>query len=135
VLPRRIGEERALTETDGLRAEIEKTARDMERTYNEALVKIKELKDTMNTLEQKISRDDGSEKSSLRMALSSASEKMNRLSDYLCLTSKKAWQTLVKLESRCRASRLDPPLLDEVRALCVKTEKMAADLLCYSLGR
>lgn len=124
-----------MTETDGLRTEIERTVRDMERTYDEALVKIKELKDMMNTLEQKIRQDDDSEKSSYIRALNSASEKLNGLSDSLCLTSKKAWQTLTRLESRCRASQLNPALLDEVRALCLKTEKMAADLLCYSLGR
>lgn len=124
-----------MTETDGFRAKIERIAGEMERSYNETLVEIKDLKDTMNALEQELSRDDCSEKSSYARALSSTSGKLNRLSDSLCLRSKEAWGTLAGLERRCRAWERDLALLDGVRALCVKTEKMAADLLCYSLGR
>ena len=130
----RIEEEKTLTGTDGLPAEIEKAAVDMERSYNETLVKIKELKDTMNALEQELSRDNGSNKSGYTRALNSASEDLNRLSDSLCLRTKEAWETLAGLERRCRARGLDLALLNGVRALCVKTEKIAADLLCYSLG-
>lgn len=124
-----------MTETDGLRAEIERIAGEMERSYNETLVEIKDLKDTMNALEQELSRDDCSKRTSYARALSSTSGKLNGLSDSLCLRSKEAWGTLAGLERRCRDWGRDLALLDVVRALCVKTEKMAADLLCYSLGR
>lgn len=44
-----------------LEAEIDRTARDVERSYDEALRKMRKLKDKLNALEQTISQTSGSE--------------------------------------------------------------------------
>jgi hypothetical protein len=67
-------------------------------------------------------------------ALDSALESLSKLSDSLIMSSKEAWRTQDELERKCKASEFELTRLDEVRVLCVKTEGMAADLLCYSLG-
>jgi len=123
-----------LTEAARLQAEIDKTVREMERSYNEASRKIKKLKDMLNALEQTLSQGNSSKTANRMEALDSALESLSKLSDSLIMSSKEAWRTQDELERKCKASGFELTRLDEVRVLCVKTEGMAADLLCYSLG-
>jgi hypothetical protein len=116
-----------LTEALRLQAEIDRTARGLKRSYEGALKRINKLKDELNALELTASSDGGS--------LDSAPESLNRLSDALIMNSKKAWQRYTRLESKCKASGSEFARLDDIRVLCKKTEAVASDLLCYTLGR
>lgn len=106
----------------------------MEKTYNKISERIKKLKNKMNTLEHTLSQGSSSKNSKCMKALNSTTESTNRLSDSLIAESKKAWKTHGKLERKCKATGSELTKLDPVRVWCVKTEGMAADLLCYSLG-
>lgn len=117
-----------------LEAEIDRTARDVERSYDEALRKMRKLKDKLNALEQTISQTSGSEAPDRMKVLNSATESLSELSNSLIIRSKRAWQTCNRLTRKCEASGLDLARLDSLRDLCTKTEGMAADYLCYTLG-
>jgi hypothetical protein len=117
-----------------LQTKIDKIARDIERGYSETLRKMRKLKGMLNALEQTLSQEKSSKTTSHMKALNSAAESLSRLSDSLLIQSKKAWQTHTKLQCSCKTSGLELTHLDKVRILCMKTEGMATDLLCYSLG-
>jgi chromosome segregation ATPase len=126
-----------LTEALRLQAEIDRTARGLERSYEGTLRRINMLKDKLNALEQTGSSDSDrlSKGVNHAEALDSAVESLNRLSDALIISSKRAWQRYTRLESKCKASGLELARLDGIRVLCKKMEAVAADLLCYTLGR
>lgn len=124
-----------LTEAVRLQAEIDRTARGMQKGYDGTLRRIKRLKDRLNALEQVMSQDKGSKAVSRMKALNSASESLSELSDSLIISSKRAWQAYDRLERKCKANGLEPARLDGMRVLCARIEAMAADLLCYTLGR
>jgi phage shock protein A len=123
-----------LTEGLKLQAEVDRTADDLKKSYEATLRKIDRLKDKLNMLEQTASSDRDSERVSHGLALEAVSESLNRLSDALITNSKKAWQRYSRLESRCKAIDSEFARLDAVQVLCKKTEAIAADLLCYTLG-
>jgi hypothetical protein len=124
-----------LTEALRLQAEIGRTARDLERSYEETLRSINRLKDEFTALEQTASSGRGSESVNHRKALDSTIKSLNSLSDALIMDSKRAWQKYTRLESKCKACGSEFARLDDIRVLCKKTEAVAADLLCYTLGR
>jgi DNA gyrase/topoisomerase IV subunit A len=124
-----------LTEALRLQAEIDRTARGLEKSYEGTLRRINMLKNKLKALEQTVSSDRRSEGVNHAEALDSVAESLNTLSDTLIVNSKKAWQTYTRLESKCKASGSESARLDNVRVLCKKTEAAAADLLCYTLGR
>jgi chromosome segregation ATPase len=124
-----------LTETLRLQIEIDRTARDLKTSYERTLERINRLKDKLNALEQAARSARGFEGVSHAEALNSATESLNRLSDTLITNSKRAWQRYTRLESKYKATGLEFARLDDIRVLCKKTEAVAADLLCYTLGR
>jgi hypothetical protein len=124
-----------LTEALRLQAEIDRTARGLKRSYEGTLTRINRLKDALNALEQTASSDRGFDGVNHAQALDSAAESLNRLSDTLVMNSKRAGQRYARLEGKCKATGLEFARLDDVRVLCKKTEAVAADLLCYTLGR
>lgn len=124
-----------MTEAVKLEAEIDEAARRLQRVYDEALAKMKGLKDAQNALEQTICEDKGSLGDDRVKALESAWESLSRLSDALIIRSKEAWQTCARLERECTASGLELTRLAAMRVLCKNTDALAADLLCYTLGR
>jgi chemotaxis regulatin CheY-phosphate phosphatase CheZ len=83
----------------------------------------------MNKLEQQVPKTQSVK------ALNLAMKRLNRLSDSQIMRSKKAWEEYRKLEQECKQWAPSPVQLDSLRALCKKTEELAADLLCYSLAR
>jgi hypothetical protein len=123
-----------LTEALKLEGEIDRTANDLKKSYEATLRKISRLKDELNLLEQTASNDKDFEGVSHAEALEAASESLNRLSDALITNSKKAWQRYIRLESKCKDIDSKFARLDDVQVLCKKTEAIAADLLCYTLG-
>jgi chromosome segregation ATPase len=111
-----------------LRARIEDAGRQIQRSYGKTLEKVQKLKNQINKLEQQ------TPKTRLK-ALNLAIERLDRLTDSQIMRSKKAWEEYRKLEQECRRYTPCPVQLDDLGALCKKTEELAADLLCYSLAR
>jgi hypothetical protein len=123
-----------LTETDELRVRIENATRNVKEDYETALKTVGKLKEKMNELEQRISQKKperaGEDLNSLRAAIHG----LDRLTDSQILKSKEAWKKYEELKRESEIQKPAPPQLDELRTLCKKTEQLAADLLCYSLG-
>ncbi|MGB8780850.1 MAG: hypothetical protein WCD81_09425 [Candidatus Bathyarchaeia archaeon] len=112
-----------------LRARIKETGRQIQGDYGKTLEKVQKLKNKMNELEQR------TPKTLDLKALDSAIKRLNTLTDSQILRSKNAWEEYRKLEQECKQCALCPVQLDNLRAICKKTEELAADLLCYSLAR
>lgn len=112
-----------------LRARIKETGRQIQRDYRKTFEKVQKLKNKMNELEQH------TPKTLDLKALDSTIKRLNRLTDSQILRSKKAWEEYRKLEQECKQCTSCPVQLDNLRAICKKTEELAADLLCYSLAR
>jgi hypothetical protein len=126
---------RIVVESVRLNVEIDEIAREMENKYGKRLRAIKKHKEKLNELDQVTGLDEGSKSINHAKAWEATAESLNKLSDSLIIESKRAWQICGMLERKCSATGLDPAVLDKVRVLCKKTEAMAADLLCYTLGR
>jgi hypothetical protein len=117
-----------------LEARIEKARSQNEKDYENALKKVKKLKDIMNELEQNIMQKKQRTSQDLK-ALRLAIRRLNRLTDYEIMRSRSAWEEYTKLEQDCKRLEMQSVQLDNLRVLCKKMEELAADLLCYSLGR
>jgi chromosome segregation ATPase len=113
-----------------LEARIEETERKIQSNYTETLEEMLRLKTQLNKLEQQTSRKTQSLK-----ALDLALERLDRLIDSQIVRSKRAWEEYRRLEQECKQCALCPVQLDNLRAICKKTEELATDLLCYSLAR
>jgi hypothetical protein len=70
-----------------------------------------------------------------RTELNLAIENLDRLTDSLISRSKSAWDDYRRLERYCKSFGFKPLALDNLRVICEKTERLASDLLCYSMGR
>jgi len=118
-----------------LQNQIERAREQTESEYAEALKAVERLKNKMNDLEQGGSKNDQTAATSNSNSLDLAIESLNELTDSQILRSKKAWKEYRKLETHCKQYVLQPVELDNLRTLCKRMEELAADLLCYSLGR
>lgn len=127
--------QRTLMETDMIGARIENAARNVKEDYKKALETVGTLKEKMNELEQRIGQKKPEEVREDMASLRSAIDSLERLTDSEILESKAAWKKYEELKHDCELHALALPQLDELRILCKRTEQLAADLLCYSLGR
>jgi len=123
-----------LTEAVELQAQISKTIGGVEKSYREALEAVRELKERINELELRISEKGRAEASEEVDELSSMRERLNRVTDSLISTSEKAWEEYRKLEHGCKMCAFEPVELDGLKILCGKAERLAEDMLCYSLA-
>jgi hypothetical protein len=123
-----------LTEPDDLRARIENAKRNVKEDYERTLETVVTLKEKMNELEQRISQKKPEEAKEDLNSLRYAIESLDRLTDSQILKSKEAWKKYRELEHNCKTQTLESTQLNELQKLCEKTEQVAADLLCYSLG-
>jgi chromosome segregation ATPase len=118
-----------------LQNQIEKRRKHTEREYAKVLKTVEMLKKKMNELEQDIRKEDPVADTSDSTSLGLAIKSLNELTDSQILRSKKAWEEYRKLENYCKRFAFQPVELDKLRVACKKMEELAADLLCYSLGR
>jgi len=123
-----------LKETDEIDALIEDVMRNVKEDYEKALETVGTLKGKMNELEQRIGRKKPEEARGDMASLRSAIGGLERLTDSEILKSKATWKKYEELKHDCELHALAPPQLDELRILCKRTEQLATDLLCYSLG-
>jgi seryl-tRNA synthetase len=123
----------ALTEVTDLRIRIEKATKDIAENYAKALKNVGKLKEKMSLLEAQVGNNNGVE-AKCSDSLNSAIQSLDKLTDSQILRSKKAWKKYKNLEHDCKQHGLDLSQFGELRASCEKTEKLAADLLCYSMG-
>ena len=123
-----------MRETNELGARIENAMRNVKEDYENALETIGMLKEKMNDLEQIIGQKKPEEATEDIASLRSAIDSLERLTDSEILRSKAAWKKYEELKQECEKHVLAPPQLEELRTLCKRTEQLAADLLCYSLG-
>jgi seryl-tRNA synthetase len=119
---------------DELVARVEDAARNVKEDYERAVETVGTLKDEMNKLEQKIGQEKPEDARGDMTSLRSAVDSLERLTDSEILKSKASWKKYEELKQECEKNILTLPQLDELRTICKRTEELAADLLCYSLG-
>lgn len=115
-----------------LEALIEKATMSVKQDYEVALRSVGELKARMNESELKMSKNENVENNAESLSL--VRKELDGQTDSMILKSKEAWKVYGRLKQDCETQRFEPPQLDELRMWCKKTEQLAADLLCYSLG-
>jgi predicted RNase H-like nuclease (RuvC/YqgF family) len=123
-----------LPETDELSARIENATRDVKEDFEKAVGTVGMLKLKMNELERRIEQKKPEEATQDIASLSSAIDSLERFTDSEILKSKAAWKKYEELKHECQNNVFTPPQLDELQTACKRTEQLAADLLCYSLG-
>jgi hypothetical protein len=90
---------------------------------------MQQLKNQMNKLEQQTPGPQNLKTLNLKI------ERLNKLTDSQITHSKIAWQEYRKLEQECQKCTQCRVQLDNLKTTCKNAEELAADLLCYSLGR
>jgi len=123
-----------LTEYDELCIHILNATTNVEQDYNRVLKAVETLKQKMIQLEQIISQKKPEETAEDMNSLRHAIKSLDKITDSQILKSKEAWKKYDELKHDCEVQTLKPPQLDELRIRCKKTEQLAVDLLCYSLG-
>ena len=124
---------RILTRASRLDAEIARATRDLQKSYDTSSEKIRQVKERIDSLEKALGQENGKSAKHI-IELNRTMQLLNELSDSLILRSKKASQRLSSLERKLETNVLESNRLNDLRAICRKTELMAADLLCYTLG-
>jgi hypothetical protein len=89
----------------------------------------------MNELELSISMKERAKTIEDMNWLNCEDDKLDELTDSLILESRTAWENYRNLEDDCRTSASKYVGMDALKDLCRKTERLAQDLLCYSLAR
>ena len=123
-----------MTETDELDVCIEIATRKAKEEYEKALGTVGMLKEKMNELEQRIGQEKPEEAAKDAASLRSTIDNLERFTDSEILKSKEVWKKYEELKRECKNHALTSNQLDELRNVCKRTEQLAADLLCYSLG-
>jgi hypothetical protein len=119
---------------DQLGVRIEDTARKVREDYEKALRTVGMLKEKMNELERRVGQKKPEEAREDLISLTFAVDSLERFTDSEILKCKEAWKKYEELKRECESHALAHPQLDELQTVCKKTEQLAADLLCYSLG-
>jgi hypothetical protein len=116
---------------DDLGIRINASTREVEKNYTSALRAMEELKEKMDALERLIVKNGSAEDAN---ALNAAIGKFNELTDSQIRKSKEVWQKYDALKLECKAQAVALPQIEELYEACKRTEQLATDLTCYSLG-
>lgn len=114
-----------------LKNRINTSTKEVEKNYESALRTMEKLKEKMDELERRVSKNNSKEDAN---ALNAAIMKLNELTDSQILKSKEAWQKYEALKRECKTRALTLQKLKELYGACEKVEQLAVDLTCYSLG-
>ena len=123
-----------MTDIAELQGRIERTTEKLRVSYDETMKAVKELKEKMRMMELAICRGETDEARQVIIGLNSASTNLNNLTSSLISTNMRAWEQYRGYEVDCEKRGLKSSKLAELRTQCEKTEELATDLLCYSLG-
>ncbi len=123
-----------LNENQVLVERIETAVNEIEADYEAAVEVVRNLKEKMNHLEQRISQKNDAQSLKDLNSLRASTNSLNQFADSQILKSKRAWDRYRELEKDCKAQGAMPAQLSQLRIACKKTEQLAADLLCFSLG-
>ena len=116
---------------DDLGLRINASMRAVEENYESALRAMEEIKGKMDELERLVIKNGGRDDAN---ALSSAIMKFNELADSQIHKSKEVWQEYETLKRECEGQAVALPQLRNLYEACKRTEQLATDLTCYSLG-
>jgi len=124
-----------MTEATEIRNQISEAAVNFEEHYECTLREIRELKTLMNELERSLNEKNDNKTADNVSRLEGVTEELDILIDSTILRSEKQWEKFHELENASKpiAQKLDE--LNDLRNICERTEALAKDLLCFSLGR
>ena len=123
-----------MADPDKFQARVEIVTRSVREDYEKAITTVETLKKKMNELEHRISQKRPEETNGDRASLKSAIDNLERFTDHEILKSKEAWEKYEELKRECVDSSLWRDQLEGLQSMCKRTEQLATDLLCYSLG-
>lgn len=118
-----------MTEKVDFEIRVASAIRETRENYDSAMVAVERLKEEMNRLERRITDGSMGENAGDMAALSALTRSFNELTDSQILESRRAWQRYEELKRED-----DTPRLSEFYDACQRTQQLAADLTCYSLG-
>jgi hypothetical protein len=123
-----------MTEKIDLEIRVASAIRETRENYDAAMAAVERVKEEMNRLERRITEDGMGENARDMASLSSLTSRFNELADSQILESKMAWQRYEELKREGGTQAMAVPRLSEFYDACKKTQQLAADLTCYSLG-
>ena len=123
-----------MTRAIEIRSQISEAAADFNGRHEFALRGIRRLKTRMNELEHSLS-EKGDDRTQDVSRLERVTEELDNLIDSIILRSEKQWDRFHELENASEPRVQASDELNELRIICERTEALAKDLLCYSLGR
>jgi len=127
--------ESSLTEAAELEAQIEMAIRDLRKSYRRTVKTVASLKEKINDLELRISRERHAQHHPQLEKLNSAVESLDIFVDSVIVESARAKENCERLKRKCEMQAFKPAQLENLQTLCQENEQLAKDLLCYSLGR
>jgi hypothetical protein len=110
---------------------VEKSTREVREGFEAALKNVEKIKWQMNELELRIDKVRGLQNDN---SLSVLSEDLDKLTDNQILKSEEAIKKYGELKQQCGKHGWVLPQLNDLETWCKKSEQLASDLLCYSLG-
>ena len=128
---RRVG---GTTRAIEIKSQISEAAADFNGHHEFGLREIRRLKTRINELEHSLS-EKGDDRTQDVSRLERATEELDNLIDSIILRSEKQWDRFHELENASESRVQASYELNELRTICERTEALAKDLLCYSLGR
>ena len=118
-----------------LEKQIETAIEDLRRNYGETLRKVAALKKRINDLELNISERGSVPADPNGGELNSAVEELDEFIDSVILQTARTREKCEKLKHECAVQSFEPIRLRDLLSSCLENERLAKDLLCYSLGR
>jgi hypothetical protein len=123
-----------MTEKIDLEIRVASAIRETRENYDAAMAAVERVKEEMNRLERRITEDGMGENARDMASLSSLTSRFNELADSQILESKMDWRIYEGLRREGESQASEVPRLNEFYDTCTKTQQLAADLTCYSLG-
>jgi hypothetical protein len=123
-----------MTEKGDLEIRVASAIKETQENYDTTMIAVEKLKEEMNRLERHITEDGMDENAGDMAALSALTSRFNELTDSQIIESKRAWHKYEELKREGEIQARLVPELSEFYEACKKTQQLATDLTCYSLG-
>jgi phage shock protein A len=123
-----------MTEKLDLEIRLESAIREAQENYDSAMATVEKLKEEMNEMERRIDTESKRGNAADMAALSALTRRFNELTDSQIQKSKEAWQKYGELKREFETQATKTPQLADFHETCTRTQQLATDLTCYSLG-